>query len=76
MSIRTRYYLLLKVDIYFAQLPVSLPPLFPDIKDELEEFLLHPESLKIHDYQRSQQLSRSDVSFYLIKTKYEFLFIM
>jgi len=36
-------------------LPVHLPPLFPDIEDELEEFLLHPESLHIHSYYRTQK---------------------
>eukprot|EP00794_Sanderia_malayensis_P015879 gene15879-17479_t len=38
-----------------SNIPVGLPPLYPDLKDELEQYLLHPEQLQINDYQRLQQ---------------------
>lgn len=36
-------------------MPFGSPPILPDIKDQLKEYLLHPDRLPIHDYERCQQ---------------------
>lgn len=33
----------------------ELPPIFPDVGDQLENYLLRPENLPIHKYERNQQ---------------------
>ena len=38
------------------QLPSGLPPLFPpDLKTDLEKYLLDPTSLPIHDFHKTQR---------------------
>jgi len=36
-------------------LPLGLPPVLPDQREQLEEYLIHPEKLPVHDYKRAQR---------------------
>ncbi|KAG8232460.1 hypothetical protein J437_LFUL012106, partial [Ladona fulva] len=40
---------------YEIQLPFGPPPVLPDVKKELQEYLLNPDKLPIHDFQLSQR---------------------
>lgn len=33
----------------------DLPPILPDIEDDLKQYLLCPENLPIHQYERNQE---------------------
>ncbi len=41
--------------VWILQVPFGRPPVLPDSQEQLEEHLLHPEELEIHDVDRSQR---------------------
>ena len=50
------FYIAVPAEVVVFQLPIGLPPLLPDLKEELEEkFLKCPEKLPVHDLDRVQK---------------------
>ncbi len=41
--------------VLILQVPFGRPPVLPDSQEQLEEHLLHPEKLEIHDVDRCQR---------------------
>lgn len=39
----------------------DLPPILPDVREQLEEYLICPEKLPIHEYERNQEFWPRDV---------------
>lgn len=40
---------------FYFQLPFGPPPIFPELRDDIEDCLLTPEDLPIHAFQNAQQ---------------------
>jgi len=40
---------------FYLQLPFGPPPVLPDVEKQLQEYLLCPEHLPIHDYKKAQK---------------------
>ena len=49
------YYYYIFLVFFSFQLPFGLPQVLPNWKKDLEEYVVHPEKLPIHDYRKCQK---------------------